>query len=1113
MRPKSRGQTMVHVPPSDISSRPSHHARQDMSSWKRRSRRSVSPGVETNGSSDDTLAQLSYGPATKTTVVTTTTTTTTKFPPLLLKAPKHLHDLDPKQYPLAASQTPESIRKLCFEIEGRPAIFEEADDTLQTIDKLKKQKEALTQSHGTLRSVTSIEPAVGYYETLNPSTTTQDICPSVFTPESGRKSGIKRSASPISISEAATLAGQGGPRKRRYVSDTGEEPIHIAREASHSNLQHFHSPAPITPQVESNIASQNQQNSEWDSEIPKQYNLGTYELTSSSRTILNPGIEDDAQVLSPKSEMGRSNQDELELDIQRHSFPDSDMSAGWPSFGIGPAITPRVEDEPQVEVQHIDQPERPTRPRLQALNTATNNDASLPSPSLSPVTAAANLQARRSYFEQSIAESPYRRDGTQITTHGPQRDFNTSIAMLEQAPAASPPTSKNIAKYEGALTNEEPTDRSLMSIPYVVSNFEAMPEEMKKYVMYQLLRRCSKPVLHFIADAVNPALKCDFIKHLPTELSEAILGHLDVKSLCSAAQVSKRWRHQVDLSEKIWKRLFYGDGYTLQEGELARAIREGWGWQTASRPSDAEQDLSLLLRAPSDKNPTSSTVSQYLTNNQTTRSRRSRKVKARVPARTLRKRKQARSFESLDEGALLSMTSATDGPYAAASAAAAAISLPRNDLHLWKSIYLRHHLIRQTWMREEVAPRHIAFRAHQRHVVTCLQFDSEKILTGSDDANINVYDTETGALRAKLEGHEGGVWALQYEGNILVSGSTDRSVRVWDIEKGICTQILQGHTSTVRCLQILMPTPTGQALDGRTVMMPKQPLIITGSRDSQLRVWKLPKPGDPIFRQTASAQDDVGECPYFVRALVGHHHSVRAIAAHADTLVSGSYDCTVRVWKISTGETVHRLQGHTQKVYSVVLDQKRNRCISGSMDNVVKVWSLDTGMALFNLEGHSSLVGLLDLQQDRLVSAAADSTLRIWDPENGHCRSTLSAHTGAITCFQHDGQKVISGSDRTLKMWKVAGGEFVRDLLTDLSGVWQVKFNERRCVAAVQPDADSLKVLDFGACRDGVAEHKRGRRILVDGEGREILDYEEQNPELEGHGILDQHGVNLMGDD
>ena len=75
--------------------------------------------------------------------------------------------------------------------------------------------------------------------------------------------------------------------------------------------------------------------------------------------------------------------------------------------------------------------------------------------------------------------------------------------------------------------------------------------------------------------------------------------------------------------------------------------------------------------------------------------------------------------------------------------------------------------------------------------------------------------------------------------------------------------------------------------------------------------------------------------------------------------------------------------------------------------------------------------------------------MRIWDPENGRCRNVLSAHTGAITCFQHDGQKVISGSERTVKMWDVATGNCV-DLLTDLASVWQLKFDYRRCVAAVQ---------------------------------------------------------------
>lgn len=85
---------------------------------------------------NDVLGQLSYAPATQTTVVTTVTRTTTEFPPLMMKAPQHLYDLDPKLYPLASSPTPQSIKKLCFDLEGRPTLFQEADDTLLRLEEV-----------------------------------------------------------------------------------------------------------------------------------------------------------------------------------------------------------------------------------------------------------------------------------------------------------------------------------------------------------------------------------------------------------------------------------------------------------------------------------------------------------------------------------------------------------------------------------------------------------------------------------------------------------------------------------------------------------------------------------------------------------------------------------------------------------------------------------------------------------------------------------------------------------------------------------------------------------------------------------------------------------------
>ncbi|CAE6484306.1 unnamed protein product, partial [Rhizoctonia solani] len=303
----------------------------------------------------------------------------------------------------------------------------------------------------------------------------------------------------------------------------------------------------------------------------------------------------------------------------------------------------------------------------------------------------------------------------------------------------------------------------------------------------------------------------------------------------------------------------------------------------------------------------------------------------------------------------------------------------------------------------------------------------------------------------------------------LVSGSANCTVRIWDLSNGRCMHIFGGHTSAVRCLAIVEPVWID--VNGQKEKWPKRTLIVTGSRDHTLRVWNLPQSGHPDYRCVGAdgedidpAEDDASRNPYHVRLLSGHMHAVRALAAHGRTLISSSYDTTVRVWDIVTGECKWTLDGHSQKVYSVVLDIQRSQAISGSMDGTVRIWSLTTGQTLRTLTGHSSLVDLLGLSPTHLVSASADSTLRIWDPATGALQHTLSAHAGAITCFQHDEFKVLSGPDGTLKMWDVREGTIVRDMLTGITGVWQVVFEGRWCVAASDRQGQTyLDVWDFGS--------------------------------------------------
>ncbi|KAF8183153.1 WD40 repeat-like protein, partial [Pholiota molesta] len=331
------------------------------------------------------------------------------------------------------------------------------------------------------------------------------------------------------------------------------------------------------------------------------------------------------------------------------------------------------------------------------------------------------------------------------------------------------------------------------------------------------------------------------------------------------------------------------------------------------------------------------------------------------------------------------------------------LSLPHPYKMLFKSRYITH----TRWVKNP-EPKHISFPVH-----------------GS-------------SLLHSLQGHEG---------DTLVSGSTDQTVRIWDLSTGRCTHVFDGHRSTVRCISIVKPEIIDVERNGVNTKEKKP--------NSSLRVWALPRPKEKDTGYESEenhgvdpAKVDVDQNPYHNLHLAGHSQAVRALAARGRTAVSGSYDCDVRVWDIISGRCKHVLRGHTHKVYSVVLDLSRHQSCSGSMDGNVRVWNIQNGECLRTLTGHTSVVGQLGLSPSYLVSAAADSTLRVWDAEGGQLQHTLTAHTGAITCFQHDEFKLLSGSDGDLKLWDVRDGTFVKNLLTGVTSVWQVVFQGWWCVAA-----------------------------------------------------------------
>ena len=73
--------------------------------------------------------------------------------------------------------------------------------------------------------------------------------------------------------------------------------------------------------------------------------------------------------------------------------------------------------------------------------------------------------------------------------------------------------------------------------------------------------------------------------------------------------------------------------------------------------------------------------------------------------------------------------------------------------------------------------------------VLSVALDGQRIVSGSSDNTIKVWDLETGALLHTLTGHEGSVLSVALDGQRIVSGSQDNTVKVWDLETGAELQL------------------------------------------------------------------------------------------------------------------------------------------------------------------------------------------------------------------------------------------------------------------------------------------------------------------------------------
>ncbi len=306
----------------------------------------------------------------------------------------------------------------------------------------------------------------------------------------------------------------------------------------------------------------------------------------------------------------------------------------------------------------------------------------------------------------------------------------------------------------------------------------------------------------------------------------------------------------------------------------------------------------------------------------------------------------------------------------------------------YRKLYQVRTMINKRWNAGQAAA--IYLNGH-RDSVYCVQFDESKIITGSRDNTIRVWDAHTYQCLRKLgppnnarerhrmekpaieprgtipffqadvtspdpidqaaasHWHQASVLCLQYDDEILVSGSSDFTCLVWSIKDNYRPLFrLIGHQAGV--LDV--------CLDGR--------YIVTCSKDATIKKWD---------RSTGR----------LLQTLTGHRGPVNAVQIRGNLLVSASGDSRSKLWRLEDGLCIKEFQSKDRGLACVEFSEDGRTIFAGGNDQVIYEYDTVTGQRIRELRGHGDLVRSLHLDSanNRIISGSYDHSIKVWDAKRG----------------------------------------------------------------------------------------------------------------------------------
>lgn len=345
------------------------------------------------------------------------------------------------------------------------------------------------------------------------------------------------------------------------------------------------------------------------------------------------------------------------------------------------------------------------------------------------------------------------------------------------------------------------------------------------------------------------------------------------------------------------------------------------------------------------------------------------------------------------------------------------------------------------------------------------------------------------------------VVAYSPDGKSIATGLFNGTIMIWEASTGKIKTTLKFHSTSITALAYSPDSETLASAAGYR-------MIRQGCNENVIKLLNI------NFEKV-------------IHNLGGHEKLINALDYSPDgkTIISGSFDSTVRVWNAQTGVELKALKEVAVKksniykqgilepsssfegeIHSLVYSPNGLVIATGSSDYDIRLWDSQTYAALNTLSGHKGLVTALAYSPDgrTIVSASNDKTIIIWNADTGEIIHTVDGYSEIVTTlsYSQDGKTIASASggtiasDGQIRILDATNGALLTILSGHSKGINSITYSPDSKVIISGSDDETLRWWDVKIDRTEHCLQGHTDKILAvafDPAGKGITSYSSDN--------------------